>query len=121
MKRNDTRAVGALLEHLRAENVGGQQVRRELHALLGEAEHAAERLDELGLGEAGHADEQPVAAGEDGDERLLDDLVLAEDDGADRGAGAADMVEGAFGGCRTTAVSSEVVLVSNEVICSVLR
>ena len=34
-----------------------------------EAEHGAERLDELGLGEAGHADEQAVAAGEEGDER----------------------------------------------------
>ena len=38
---------------------------RELDAPGVEAEHGAERLDELRLGEAGHADEKAVAAGED--------------------------------------------------------
>ena len=35
------------------------------------------------LGQPGHADEQAVAAGEEGGEELLDDLVLADDDLAD--------------------------------------
>ena len=35
------------------------------------------------LAQAGHADQQHVAAGEQGDQRLLDHLVLAEDDAAD--------------------------------------
>ena len=34
------------------------------------------------LGQAGHADEQAVAAGEDGRQDLLDDLALADDDAA---------------------------------------
>ena len=38
-----------------------------------EAEDHAQRLDQLGLGEAGNADEQAVAAGEDGDQRPVDD------------------------------------------------
>ena len=55
------------------------------------------RLDELGLGEAGHADQQPVAAGEDGDQRVLDHHFLAENDGADRGLRGADMSGRRFG------------------------
>ncbi|MHC2341521.1 hypothetical protein ACVMIL_002687 [Bradyrhizobium barranii subsp. barranii] len=37
----------------------------------------------VGLGEAGHADQQRMAAGEDGDERVLDHPILAKDDGPD--------------------------------------
>ncbi len=55
-------AVGALVEDLGAEDVGRHQVRRELDAAGIEPEHDAQGLDELGLGEAGHADEQAVAA-----------------------------------------------------------
>jgi len=47
----------ALLQHLGAEDIGGHQVRRELHAPRIEAEHGAERLHQLGLGEAGYADQ----------------------------------------------------------------
>ena len=42
-----------------------------------------ERLDQPRLGEAGHADQQRVAAGEQRDQRLIDHLALAEDDAAD--------------------------------------
>ena len=38
-----------------------------------------------------------MAAGEDGNERLIDDLVLAENDGADRRLGRADVVRAGFG------------------------
>ena len=39
-----------------------------------------------------------MAAGQDGDERLLDHLVLAEDHHADRGLGRGHMRRGRFGG-----------------------
>ena len=72
-----------LLHHLRAENVGRHQVRRELHALLAEPEHHAQGLDQPGLGEARHADQQHVAAGQQRGQRFLDHLLLAEDRPAD--------------------------------------
>ena len=39
--------------------------------------------DQQRLGQAGHADQQAVAAAEQGHQQLLDDLVLADDDLAD--------------------------------------
>ena len=72
-----------LLHHLGAENVGRHQVGRELDAAGIQAEHDAERLDQLGLGEAGNADQQRVAAGQQRDQRALDHAFLAEDDPAD--------------------------------------
>jgi hypothetical protein len=53
-----------LVHHFGAEDVGWHQVGRELDAARVEAEHDAERLDQLGLGKAGHADEQRMAAGQ---------------------------------------------------------
>ena len=87
----------AFLQHLGAENVGGHEVGRELDAPRVEPEHDAHGLDELGLGEARHAEQERMAAGQDGDERLLDDLVLAEDDRADRGLGRAHVIRARFG------------------------
>ena len=52
----------------------------------------------LRLGEARHADQQAVAARQDRDQHLLDDLVLAEDDGAEGGAGGREGREGSLGG-----------------------
>ena len=79
--------VGGLVEDLRAEDVGRHQVGRELHAPRVEPEHDPKRLDELRLGEARHADEQPVAAGQDRDEGEVDDPLLPEDDRVDGVAG----------------------------------
>ena len=45
-------------------------------------EDLADGADHQRLGQAGHADEQAVAAREDGGEDLLDDLGLADDDAA---------------------------------------
>ena len=59
-----------------------------------EAEHDAERLDELGLGEARHADQQAVAARQQRDQGAVDDAFLAEDDGMNRAARRLDQ------GCR---------------------
>ena len=86
-------AVGALVEDFGAEDVGGHQVGRELDAAGVEAEHGAERLDELRLGEAGDADEKAVAAGEKGDQGQVDDLFLAEDDRVDGLPGAPDSLK----------------------------
>ena len=79
MKRKAAAAVGAGLQHLGAEDVGGHQVGGELHPVRDQPEHRAERLDQPGLGEARRADEQAVAAAEDRDQRLLDHLLLADD------------------------------------------
>src|SRR5205823_1290190 len=48
-----------------------------------EPEDRAEGLDKPGLGETGNADQQGVAAAQQGDQRLLDYLALAKDDFAD--------------------------------------
>ncbi len=42
-----------------------------------------ERLHRERLGEAGHALEQDVAAGEQADQQAVDQVALADDDGAD--------------------------------------
>ena len=85
MKRKARAPSGADVHDLGAEDVGGHQVGRELDAGRRETEHGAEGLDQLGLGEAGNADEEAVTAGEDGDEGAVDDGLLAVDDLADRG------------------------------------
>ena len=59
-------AVSAGFQHLRAEDVGGHQVRRELDALEGQPECLRERPDQQGLRGAGHARNQAVAADEQG-------------------------------------------------------
>ena len=50
----------------------------------------------LVLARPGTPIEQAVAAGEDGDQRALDDRLLAVDDAADRGAGGPDLGDRAF-------------------------
>ena len=96
MKRKERLPRRALVQHFGAENVGGHQVGRELDALGIEAERDAERFHQLGLGETGHADQQRMAAGEDGHQRVLDHLVLAEDDGRDRLFRGADLTRDLF-------------------------
>ena len=75
-------AVARLEDH-GAHDVGGEEVGGELDALELHAKGAAEATDEQGLGEAGHAFEEDVAVGEEGDEQAFDDLVLADDGLAD--------------------------------------
>ena len=79
-------AAVALLQHFGAQDVGRHQVGRELDALASMPEHDAQGLDQLGLGEAGHADQQQVTAGQQRNQRLIDDLLLAINDLADGGA-----------------------------------
>ena len=75
-----------LLEDLRAGDVGGHQVGRELDAVEAEVQDPGQAADQQGLGQAGHAHQQHVAAGEEGDQHLLDHLLLADDDLGDLGA-----------------------------------
>ena len=89
-------AVAALLQHLGADDVARHQIGGELDAVRLEAEDGAERHHELGLGEAGDADEQPVAAGEQRHQRPLHHRRLTEDDAADLGARLGDAGDGGF-------------------------
>jgi hypothetical protein len=55
-------------------------VRRELNAVELEIEHLGERADEERLGEARDADDQAVAADEQRQQHLIDDIALADDE-----------------------------------------
>ncbi len=68
-----------LVKDLGAQNVRWHQIGRELHAPRIEPQHRAQRVDELCLGKARQADQQPMAAGKDGSEHLLDHRLLSED------------------------------------------
>ena len=69
-----------LLQNLRASNVAGHQVGRELDAAERHRHQIGQRVHEQRLSQARHAHEQRVAAGKDAGEQLLDDLILADDD-----------------------------------------
>ena len=73
-------ALRAGLEDPGADDVGRDQVRRELQPGEGAAGDRGERLDRERLGDPGHALEQAVAAGEQADEHPLDHPVLPDDD-----------------------------------------
>ena len=81
----DGELAGLLVVDHGADEVGGQQVGRELDALEAGADRVGERPDGERLGQAGHALEQDVAAAEQADEDPLDHLALADDDLADLG------------------------------------
>ncbi len=69
-----------------AHDIARQEVGRELDSLALDAEGGAEGAHEQGLGEAGHALEQDVAVGEEGEEEAFDDFILADDGAGDFGA-----------------------------------
>ena len=69
----------------RADEVGGQQVGGELDALEVDRERLGQGLDGERLGEAGHALDQHVAAGEQADQQAVEQVVLADDDLAQLG------------------------------------
>ena len=82
-----------LLEQLGAGDVARHQVGGELHARELEVERLGDGLHEQRLREAGHADEQRVAAREDRGDEIVHDVALADDAPGDlrveRGARAA--------------------------------
>ena len=61
-----------------AQNVGGHQVGRALHALELQFQHAGQSFGQQGLGDAGHAFEQQVPFAEQGDQHLVDDGGLPD-------------------------------------------
>ena len=67
----------------RADQVGRHEVGRELQALERAAEHVGDGLDGERLGEAGHALEQHVPAGEERHEQPLEHPFLADDHALD--------------------------------------
>ena len=64
----------------RADEVGRHQVGRELHAAEAAAQCSGQGADGQRLGQAGHALQQHVAAGQQGDEDALEHGVLSHDD-----------------------------------------
>ena len=68
-------AEGALagrwfFKDFRAENIGGHEIGRELHAPRIEAQHMPHGLDEFGFCQSRHTDEQGMATGEHRNQRL---------------------------------------------------
>ncbi len=77
-----------LLQDLRAGDVGGHEIGRELDALALQLERIGERARHEGLGQSGRADEQTMAAAKKRDEDLVDDVRLPDDDACHLGANA---------------------------------
>lgn len=84
-------AIRARLEHFGAENIGGHEVGRELHAILVEAHHGRKRLDESRLSEARQTDQQRMPAAEHGRESKVHNLLLANETAGDRGLGLGEL------------------------------
>ena len=71
--------AGLLVEDLRADDVGRKKVDGELNAPEIEMEGFRHRVDQEGLGEAGHPFEEKVAGSEEGDEGSFDNDILSDD------------------------------------------
>ena len=71
--------AGVLLDDVGAGDVGRHQVGRELDARELQVEDLGQGLDEQGLRETGDADDEAVAADEEGLEDELDDVALSDD------------------------------------------
>ena len=78
-----------LLDDVGARDVGRHQVRRELDAVELQVEHLRQRPDEQRLRQPGHADDQAVAADEQRQQHLIDDVLLPDDELAELGLDAA--------------------------------
>ena len=72
--------AGLLVVDARADQVGRDEVGRELDALELAADRLGQGLDRHGLGQAGHALDEDVAAREQRDDQPLQQVVLADDD-----------------------------------------
>ena len=76
-------SIGRFHHHVRAENVGGHQIGRELDAVERQFQHLAQRPHEQRLAQTRHALQQHMPAREDGDERAIHDVRVPDDDLAD--------------------------------------
>ncbi len=84
-KTNCLRAVHLLQDRV-AGDVAGEQVGGELDALCLEAQGLGEAFDQLRLAEAGEALEQEMTPRQQAGDDVVDQLLLAEEDGIERGA-----------------------------------
>src|SRR5438132_3449552 len=73
-------AVPVLHDDVRADDVGGHQVGRELDPREGQLETFGERLDQECLAETRHTLQQDVTAGKHARQDVGDDLAMADDD-----------------------------------------
>ncbi len=79
-----TLARGAVFfKDFRARDVAGHQVGRELNATELQVERLRQRAHQQRFGQAGHPDQQRVAACQQAHDKLLDDGLLTDDDLAD--------------------------------------
>ncbi len=83
---------GLRLEDRDADDIGRQQVARELDALVAEAERRGERVRKRRLADAGNILDQQVTAGEQAGQAKANLLLLAEDDLVEPGNRACDQV-----------------------------
>jgi hypothetical protein len=72
-------AAGIFVDDVGAGDVRRHQVGRELDAVELEVEDLRQRPYQQRLGEAGHADDQAVAADEQRQQHLIDDVLLTDD------------------------------------------
>ena len=72
--------------NLCADDVGGQEIGRELDAMERGLDCRRQRADTEGFREAGHAFEQDMPIGEQADQQPVHQLFLPDDDAADFGA-----------------------------------
>ena len=77
MERKRTRGH---VEDVRSHDVGRHQVGGALHALKAETANSRERFYGERFCEAGHAFHQRVAAADENEQHLVDDVALADDD-----------------------------------------
>jgi len=71
--------VAIFLDHLRSRDIRRHQIGSELNAAELQREGLGERPDHQRLGQPRDAHEQAVPPGEQADQELLDDLLLADD------------------------------------------
>jgi hypothetical protein len=68
-----------LIVHLRSNDIGRSQIRRELNAMERRVDRFGERPNRQRLREPGHSFEEDVAAGEKSDEKPVDQVLLTDD------------------------------------------
>ena len=69
-----------LFHYFGADHIRGHQVRRELDAAELDPQDVGHGLDQQRLRQPRHARDQAVPAGEQRDQQLVDDFMLADDD-----------------------------------------
>ena len=79
--RLEHEALGGILAqvHLRAGNIGGQKIRRELDAAEIRFQVLRQALHRAGLGQARQALDEDIAVAQQGQQQALHDLLLADD------------------------------------------